>query len=126
MTALAEPSAAPPASARVSQSVSPAQAAGTPETTTEVMFPLLSTERIELSELTPHEVTGALPAESVLEPSARVAAAPHAAKTAATARVNPSMWASRFIVRSDLLRVSCRRAGAPPPAPRPATFVRRY
>src|SRR6478752_887782 len=98
MIALAEPSEAPVESARVSDSVSPVQAAGKPETTTDVMLPPLSTERTALSALTPQEVTAAFPAESFFEPSPRLVAAPQAADIAATARANPSRLASRFMI----------------------------
>src|SRR5258708_31496919 len=96
-TALALPSAVLPAPTSVTESVSPAQAAGTDETSSCVTFPALSTLRVALSDATPQEVTEAFPAERRFERNARQAAAPVAANVAATARAVPKLFARSFI-----------------------------
>src|SRR4051794_2276404 len=93
MTAEPEPSETLPPFTRLTVSVSPAHAAGTLLTSTCVTLPLLSTLRVELSDATPQVVTAVLPEESDCEPTARVAAAPQAAKAAAAASAVPSAFA---------------------------------
>jgi hypothetical protein len=69
-----------------------------PPTFTCITFPAFETVRVALSEVSPPQaVTAALPADRDFEPSARLAAAPQAAETAATASASPRMFASSFI-----------------------------
>ncbi len=104
------PSAAFAELTSVTESVSPEHAVGIPPTFTCVTFPELSTFRVALSEDTPHDVTAAFPAERLVEPRARVAAAAHAANVAATVTANPSVL-ERVFMSGFRFRLS--RTGAP-------------
>jgi hypothetical protein len=105
----------------VTESVSPEHAVGIPLAFTCVTFPELSTFRVALSEDAPHDVTVALPADSFVEPSVRVAAAAHAANVAATVTANPSVLESVFM--SGFSSV-CRGLGHPPPGAQSASVGR--
>jgi hypothetical protein len=92
------------------ESVSPEHAVGIPPTFTCVTFPELLTFRVAVSEETPHDVTAAFPADRLVEPIARVAAAAHAANVAATVTANPSVL-ERVFMSGFLFRLP--RTGAP-------------
>src|SRR5581483_11121999 len=107
--AFALPSAAPPGPTRVSDSVAPAQALGIEGTSTSVTVPALLALRVAEREETPQLETAAFPAESLFEPRASVAAAPHAATVAESARARPRMCAASFI---SIVSSKSRRAVA--------------
>src|SRR3954466_1774320 len=90
-------SAAPALPTSVTESVSPAHAAGIPLTVTCVTFPALSTSRAAVSAGVPHAVTVALPAERLVDPRARDAAAANAAKVALSASRSPSVLERAFM-----------------------------
>jgi hypothetical protein len=82
------PSEASPAPTRDTDSVWPEHASGIPPTSTRVSCPALSTFRVELSDVTPQELTAALPAERFAEPKASVEADALPANATATARTS--------------------------------------
>ena len=103
------PSAAFAEPTSVTESVSPEHAVGIPATFTCVTFPLLSTLRVAAREEV-HFATPAFPAERLVEPTARVAAAAQAVNTAAAVSPNASALERCFTSCPPLCD-----AGRPPP-----------
>src|SRR3954452_13078335 len=108
----------------VTESVSPAHAAAIPLTFTCVTFPALSTSRVAVSDVMPHEVTAALPAEGLVDPRARVAAAANAVKTAVTRSAKPSVLERAFMsIPFGEEREGARRRGTRAPVRRTSRRV---